>query len=439
MECLQLQIMENKRIRIANKFLMGRKIGSGSFGEIYLGTNISTQEEVAIKIEDVNAKFPQLMIEAKVYKLLQDVCGIPSLKWAGKEGEFNIMVLQLLGPSLEDLFNYCDRKFSLKTVLQLADQLITRLESIHARCFIHRDIKPDNFLMGLGAQGNQLFLIDFGLAKRYCDKRTKNHIPYREKKNLTGTARYASINTHMGIEQSRRDDMESLGYVLVYFLRGSLPWQGLKAGTKRQKYERISEKKMSTTINELCQGLSIEFSNYVVMCRSIRFDDAPDYNLMKHSFRQLMSQNQFLYDHIYDWNIQQPKNTASELQSVQQQQQMVFPMNNQLSGGSGSANIIMSQPPLQSADLLTKTNLVVHNFVDSCSLGAKHKQHQLQKMQLPNSRFSNTQNGQKMTSFIDSLQMGAANVQPEIQNWPPIRPPPPQNLGPSTLLNQWRT
>lgn len=164
------------------------------------------------------------------------------------------MVMELLGPSLEDLFNFCQRRFSLKTVLLLADQLISRIDFIHSRNFIHRDIKPDNFLMGLGKKGNLVYIIDFGLAKKYRDGRTHQHIPYRENKNLTGTARYASVNTHLGVEQSRRDDLESLGYVLMYFNRGALPWQGLKAATKRQKYERISEKKMSTTIDDLCKG-----------------------------------------------------------------------------------------------------------------------------------------------------------------------------------------
>lgn len=158
--------------------------------------------------------------------------------------------MDLLGPSLEELFNFCGRCFTMKTVLMLVDQILWRLEFIHARHFIHRDIKPDNFLMGIGKHCNKLFIIDFGLAKKFryvlwapfsrilhslltnhitCrDCRTHRHINYRENKALTGTARYASINAHAGIEQSRRDDLESLGYVLMYFLCGSLPWQGLR-------------------------------------------------------------------------------------------------------------------------------------------------------------------------------------------------------------------
>ncbi|KAG6537347.1 hypothetical protein ZIOFF_002436 [Zingiber officinale] len=233
---------------IGGKFKLGKKIGSGSFGELYIGVNIQGREEVAVKLESVKSKHPQLHYESKVYMLLQGGTGVPHLKWFGVEGEYNVMVIDLLGPSLEDLFCYCNRRFSLKTVLMLADQLLNRVEYMHSKSFLHRDIKPDNFLMGLRRKANQVYIIDYGLAKKYWDFQTHKHIPYRENKNLTGTARYASLNTHLGIEQSRRDDLESLGYVLMYFLRGSLPWQGLKAGTKEQKYDKISEKKMLTPI-----------------------------------------------------------------------------------------------------------------------------------------------------------------------------------------------
>lgn len=289
--------------RVGNKFRLGRKIGSGSFGEIYLGTNIQTNEEVAIKLENVKTKHPQLLYESKLYRILQGGTGIPNVQWFGVEGDYNVLVMDLLGPSLEDLFNFCSRKLSLKSVLMLADQMINRVEFVHSKSFLHRDIKPDNFLMGLGRRANQVYAIDFGLAKKYRDSSTHQHIPYRENKNLTGTARYASMNTHLGIEQSRRDDLESLGFVLMYFLRGSLPWQGLKAGNKKQKYERISEKKVSTSIEALCRGYPTEFASYFHYCRSLRFDDKPDYAYLKRIFRDLFIREGFQFDYVFDWTI----------------------------------------------------------------------------------------------------------------------------------------
>jgi serine/threonine protein kinase len=169
------------------------------------------------------------------------------------------------------------------------------------KLLIHRDIKPDNFLMGHGQFSRYVFMIDFGLAKRYRSPRSGRHIPYREDKSLTGTARYASINAHLGIEQSRRDDLESLGFVLMYFLRGTLPWQGLKAKTKKEKYDKITEKKISTSIDALCRGYPDEFLTYLNYCRALRFDDKPDYNYLRRLFRSLFRKNGFRFDYVYDW------------------------------------------------------------------------------------------------------------------------------------------
>ncbi|EYC05673.1 hypothetical protein Y032_0080g1307 [Ancylostoma ceylanicum] len=255
----------------------------------------------------------------------------------GTEREYNVLVMDLLGPSLEDLFNFCSRRFTMKTVLMLADQMIGRIEYVHVKNFIHRDIKPDNFLMGIGRHCNKLFLIDFGLAKKFRDSRTRTHIPYREDKNLTGTARYASINAHLGIEQSRRDDMESLGYVLMYFNRGTLPWQGLKAATKKQKYEKISEKKMSTSVEMLCKGFPAEFPMYLNYTRGLRFDEAPDYMYLRQLFRILFRTLNHQYDYTFDWTMLKQK--ASQSQNT-----MLQP------GASGSQQpmpIVSPAPPQQ--------------------------------------------------------------------------------------------
>eukprot|EP00811_Abedinium_folium_P032273 NODE_5338_length_1781_cov_9.686215.p1 GENE.NODE_5338_length_1781_cov_9.686215~~NODE_5338_length_1781_cov_9.686215.p1 ORF type:complete len:449 (-),score=122.78 NODE_5338_length_1781_cov_9.686215:279-1625(-) len=289
---------------IGGLYCLGRKLGSGSFGDIYIAVNTQSGEELAVKLESTNIKSPQLMYEAKLLKYLQGAPGICDVHYCGVEGNLNAMVMDLLGPSLEDLFNACSRKFSLKTVLMIADQMLYRIEYLHSKHFIHRDVKPDNFLIGRRSQSSMIYMIDFGLAKKYRDPKTQQHIPYRENKSLTGTARYASINAHLGIEQSRRDDLEAIGYVLMYFLRGQLPWQGLQASTKEQKYQKIMEKKMSTSVEKLCQNFPAPFPSYLNYCHALRFDDRPDYAYLRRLFKDSRQREGFLKEGAFDWMAQ---------------------------------------------------------------------------------------------------------------------------------------
>ena len=288
----------------APNYKVGKKIGSGNFGELRLGQNLQTNEHTAIKLESARCRTPQLYLENRFYKCLGNGEGIPRIHYYGPCGRYNALVLELLGPSLEDLFEICGRRFSVKTVVLIALQLIERVQYVHNKSLIFRDIKPENFLIGrpYTSKARILYIIDFGLAKEYRDHVTEKHIPYRENKSLTGTARYMSTNTHLGREQSRRDDLEALGHMFMYFLRGSLPWQGLKADTLRERYQKIGETKRNTPIELLCQNHPEEFAKYLDYVRRLDFYQDPDYELLKTLFTGLCKKRKYEMDNRFDWS-----------------------------------------------------------------------------------------------------------------------------------------
>ena len=287
-------------IRVGGRYRLGKKIGTGAFGEIFEGTDIFDNSSVAIKLEHNSVKYPQLLFEAKLLKSIPGT-GIPVMHWFGIAGEYNAMVMDLLGQNLEDLYNYCAKNFSLKTILMITIQMIERLKHVHDNHYIHRDIKPENFLIGKDSTAKTIYLLDFGLAKRYRDEYTHIHIPLKENRNLTGTARYASCNAHNGLEQSRRDDMESIAYVILYFFRKKLPWQGLKCKDKNEKHAKIKEIKMSMTPEKLFEGLPQEFADYLTMVKKLGFEDEPTYKNYIQMFTRLFKAKEFEMDYIYDW------------------------------------------------------------------------------------------------------------------------------------------
>lgn len=290
------------RKRFSNfTFKISEKIGSGCFGEVYSGKCLQTGDEVAIKKEYIGVHSPQLFSEMKIIRTLNNSVGFPSFFGYWPDEGYNALAETLLGKNLIQLFRLCNHKFTIKTVFMLADQMISRLEFLHNKDIIHRDIKPENFLIGKGKNQNVIYLADFGLSKFYRDSISHIHIPYREGRPLVGTARYVSLNIHFGIEASRRDDLESLAYLLIYFAKGRLPWQGFKSNDKIAKRRYIFEKKQTTSIDSLCEGLPPEFAIFLESTRKLDFEETPYYTNYKNLFRSALIRMGECCDYKFCW------------------------------------------------------------------------------------------------------------------------------------------
>ena len=288
-----------------------KKAGSGAFGTVYKAQHKETNQMVAIKIEDASKEKSRMDYEVIIYKLLDSKIGFPRVYDSRKIKNHSVMIMDYLGPSLDHLYEFCSRKFSLKTILMIGLQVLNRIESVHSIGVIHRDIKPDNFLIGAGANQSSIYMIDFGLSKRYIVN--QKHIECEGNRPFTGSFRYSSLRNHKGIEQSRRDDLESIGYMLIYFCKGILPWQGQPGSTKSKRSKNIYTKKLNTSLEELCEGIPYEFLLYMKYCRTLRFKQVPDYDLLRNLFVTLFHKNKFVMDYIYDWNIVSKQQNMAKL------------------------------------------------------------------------------------------------------------------------------
>ncbi|CAD8062658.1 unnamed protein product [Paramecium primaurelia] len=300
---------------IESRFKLLQKIGSGSFGIVYLTYDLQEKEYCATKFESRNLQMRMMNREILILKQLKGINGFPELIHYGKDNQYQFYMSTLLGENLEVLLQKCGGKFTLQTVLQLSIQLIDRLEVFHSMNFIHRDIKPENFLI-CKEDTSIVYLIDFGLSKYYrvTDGR---HIEFTQKTGVIGTARYASINTLQWMEQSRRDDLESLGYMLIYLVKGELPWSNIKARDKEDKYEQILQIKMGLPLNQLCFNLPKCFIHYFQHVKSLLFQQQPNYQHLRNLFEKQLLE----YNHqLYDWEIK-------TIEKQQQQQDVLIDPN----------------------------------------------------------------------------------------------------------------
>ena len=286
---------------IFSKYLIRKKIGKGSFGTVYQGINTSNNEKIALKIEKRDKNDPGTLENEALRLVYLQGEGIPSVYCYGNNIEHNLLVEELLGKSLEEIFTSYGKPFSLKTVCVLGIEMIKRIQYIHSKYYIHRDIKPDNFMTGRGPNEKKIYIIDFGLAKKYYSVSRAQHIKFITGKHLVGTARYCGRNAHRGYEQGRRDDIESIGYVLMYFLLGVLPWQGLKAKKNEDQFEKIAQKKYTTSFEELTLGQPEEFLNYFKHVDRLQFEDQPNYVYLIGLFQSVIDKycQECLYD--FDW------------------------------------------------------------------------------------------------------------------------------------------
>ena len=282
------------------KYKLLRLIGKGSFSEVYLGENIVTKKIYSVKIEN-RYLIKTENLEKELYILLNLKCfGIPEVISFGRSGKYNILVQTLLGKSLEKIWLENNRSFNIKDLCMIAIQTLDRIEYIHSKNYLHRDIKPENFLVGY-PDSSVIYLIDFGLSKKYRSSRTGKHIKSLKIKKIDGTTNFLSLNAMRGNEQSRKDELESLGYMYIYLAKGELPWSNIKCHKIEDMITKTGIMKSKISVENLCQKLPNEFCQYMNYVKKLSFEQNPDYEYLRNLFKNILFRNKERLDNIFSW------------------------------------------------------------------------------------------------------------------------------------------
>lgn len=290
------------------------KLGTGGFGAVYRAVHIRTGTPAAVKVAHGKHGDEVLRAEHRVYAALRntstEIVGVPRALYFGRDLDETVLVMELLGKSLDRALTDCAGRFSLKTTLMVGVQMLRRLQLVHHKGFIHRDVKPENMIIGR-PDNDRVYLVDFGVTKKYRDYTSRKHVPPDQARTIVGSVMYISLNAHKGIEHARRDDLESLGYSMVYMFKGSLPWQefrvlllpwqNARAFSEWRLYSMIYNKKRKTTLEKLCQGMPPQMVEYFKYVRGLRFDERPDYARLRDLLRRALKASNLREDRVFDW------------------------------------------------------------------------------------------------------------------------------------------